>query len=152
MSQAPAPFSLKSAKQQLTRQINELHELIRNGETFKETWKYPTHSNELLKYILLNRSKVTYIKDALILKEQAIQISYTNISNAIDNIRRDDPQQAEELELKFDTYWTERKGDAVLDTSSSLRHNLAVRTGAELSGKRYQVRHSEPQSNIQCRP
>ncbi|VDL72398.1 unnamed protein product [Nippostrongylus brasiliensis] len=120
-------FSLKSAKQQLTRLLNEIQDLLQDGDAFKDPWQYPTESGEIFRYILYNKAKVRNIIDALASKEQAIQMLYANATSRMEDIKKETMTEGSELECNFDLYWNEKNGDMILDTSAAMRHRLEQR-------------------------
>ncbi|KAK6056471.1 hypothetical protein COOONC_06023 [Cooperia oncophora] len=81
-TQPMTDFSLKTWKQRLTRQFNELTNLNAEGERYKEPWTFPTNKLELVKYILSNKALLQNLITRTKEKEESLMSDYCSCVTA----------------------------------------------------------------------
>ncbi|CAJ0588388.1 unnamed protein product [Cylicocyclus nassatus] len=120
-------FNMKSCKQRLTRQLNELASLIVEANTFKEPWQFPINVEEIHRFTLANRAIIKNLTNQMKEKEDQIMTEYSNQARALETFKLNNTTYGESLEKEFDSYWENRKADESLDISVSTRRKLEVR-------------------------
>ncbi|KAK5977842.1 hypothetical protein GCK32_003055 [Trichostrongylus colubriformis] len=119
-------FSIKTCKQKLTRHLNELINLIKEGEGFEEPWNYPTTTDEISRYILSNRIILKNLLARIKEKEETIVNEHSTCSRTIEALKTTDIDGAQ-MERQFDDYWEQKQAENILDNSMQLRRKLELR-------------------------
>ncbi|CAJ0607736.1 unnamed protein product [Cylicocyclus nassatus] len=120
-------FNIKSCKQRLTRQLNELANMIDEANTFKEPWQYPTNADDILQFILANTAILRNLINQMKTKEDQIMAEYSNQARALEAFKSINTEYGENLEKEFDSYWENKRADESLDISVSTRRKLETR-------------------------
>ncbi|RCN45385.1 hypothetical protein ANCCAN_08606 [Ancylostoma caninum] len=121
------PFNLKTSKQRLTRQLNELAALLKEVEEYSHPWNFPNSLKKLQLFWATKPIMVKALCRKMENKKGGIWQFYNECICALTNSREKDEALANELETNFENYWDDKKGDSLSELASDMGIQLETR-------------------------
>lgn len=106
------PFILKNVKQKFTRNLNALLNLIQEAEEFREPWNFPTQVHEMDVFLVSKKRIIVNLNSKLQQRREEISDYYATCNQVIQDLIQ---EEKADIEDQFDTYWSEKKGDDLLN-------------------------------------
>ncbi|KAL6730135.1 hypothetical protein Aduo_001130 [Ancylostoma duodenale] len=120
-------FNLKTAKQRLTRQLNELAALVKESEEYSHPWNFPTSLKDLQLFLATKPIIVKALCKKLECKKEGIWQFYNECMCALTSLKETDENVGSNMESNFEQYWEEKKGDYLLEVASEIGNQLETR-------------------------
>ncbi|KAK6015331.1 hypothetical protein OSTOST_19245 [Ostertagia ostertagi] len=114
---------LSSAKQRLTRHLNDITHIISECSQYDEAWDFPKAQKELYVFTHTHHKLVSTIVTKLETKLEGITKIYEETLSRIS----DTEPPNENVIKEFENYWEERKGEELLESARALIQKLEIR-------------------------
>ncbi|KHJ88460.1 integrase core domain protein [Oesophagostomum dentatum] len=122
-------FNLKTSKQKLTRQLNELSALLEESKDYVQPWKFPSDLKEMQLFLVTKPIAVEEICGKIEKLRDSIWNFYTDCNCAIEELENNEETQArgQKLELEFEKYWKEKRGEDTIQIATDICRQLEKR-------------------------
>ncbi|CAJ0590328.1 unnamed protein product [Cylicocyclus nassatus] len=129
--------TLVTAKQQLSRHLNDILRLVEDCSKYKEGWQFPKVRKELY---VFTRTQRSVIQTTIAKLESKIDTVMQIYGDTMENLSSSDSDNARVVETKegFDAYWVEKDGENTLEAAREMVQNLEMRM-VELSVQEMQL-------------
>ncbi|KIH60841.1 hypothetical protein ANCDUO_08896 [Ancylostoma duodenale] len=115
-------FNLKTAKQRLTRQLNELAASVKESEEYSHPWNFPTSLKDLQLFLATKPFIVTALCKKLECEKEGIWQFYNEYMCALTSLKEKDENVGSDLESNFEQYGEEKK-----EVASEIGNQLETR-------------------------
>ncbi|KAK6023882.1 hypothetical protein OSTOST_10320 [Ostertagia ostertagi] len=115
-------FNITTYKQNLTRRLNNLQQLLNEANQYSPTRTYPSGATELKVYVATNKFKVTQLKRQIEEQTNKIWTLYESYIQAIQS-----SPENKSYEEAFNKYWEEKDGETKLSLATNIAQQLDKR-------------------------
>ncbi|EYB85771.1 hypothetical protein Y032_0291g1568 [Ancylostoma ceylanicum] len=143
-------FNLKTAKQRLTRQLNELAAFAKESEECSHPWNFPTSLKDLQLFLATKLIIVRALCEKLECKIEGIWQFYNECMCALTSLKEQDENMGSDRESSFEKYWEEKKGDYRSEVASEIGNQLETRV-VELECQRASIKQEMINETAQCK-
>ncbi|KAK5986446.1 hypothetical protein GCK32_012975 [Trichostrongylus colubriformis] len=116
-------LNLTTAKQRITRLLNDLSHIISECSQYSEGWEFPKNPKELYIFIRTQRNIVNSTVEKLEMKLEKVTAIYGETMTRISEVTTD----SDELAKNLQAYWEERNGESILEEARAMIQDLEMR-------------------------
>ncbi|CAJ0595387.1 unnamed protein product [Cylicocyclus nassatus] len=122
-------LNLKTVKQKLSRLVNTLSTSLKEAEEYQEPWQFPTEAKELQHFLLLKSIVLKNLCKRLEEQKERVWKTYEDCTSKIYEMLTDSERKeiGTSIEIEFNAYWEDKKGDDLLQLATELYGKLENR-------------------------